>query len=275
VSERIPGSPETSSYHFQQSVKKAPLGEGIVSPTYDGEHGLEAVLAWSVRWVLSVPIDTALKRTHVDGALVTTYIHSQGPTFVLYRRQMIRLLAWPKPAFDQLMLELPCLMGFREEELRTWRAEYIRWQEGETQVLDARRHTLETVPLNTLAARHAETVLHGRGGGLVLRRRRHTSLDPGRPISRTAFWFTWAKWTVKAGLPNASEISPLVGRRFFAAEWYYGQGLSLVTLQRILRHACYETTIRYVRSLVFFEDVKRDYDRFQLKLMQEVAPHAA
>jgi len=274
VSGTDPGSPKEPSYHFQQSVKKGSRDERLVSPSDDDVHGLLAVLAWTVRWVLGVRVEAALKRIHVDEPLITTDTRTSGPTFVLYRRQMIRLLAWPKPAFDQLILELPCLMGFRAEEVRTWRAEYIDWQEGETQVLDAKKHVLRTVPLNTQAARHAETVLHTRSKGLVLQRRRHTSLDPDKPVSRTALWYVWTKWTARAGLPNAAEISPVVGRRFFAAEWYYGQGLSLVTLQWIMGHKHFETTIRYVRGLVFFEDVKRDYDRFQLKLMQEVAPHA-
>jgi len=247
------------------------MTEGVVSPGDHHVHGLLAVLAWSVRWVLGVRRDGSVKRLHVDEQLIAVDARTSGPTFVLYRRQMIRLLAWPKPAFDQLVLELGALMGFREEEIRTWRAEWINWQESETRVLDARRHMLETVPLNTQAARHAETVLHGRSEGLVLQRRRHTSLDPDRPISRTAVWYIVQKWTAEAGLPNAAEISPVVLRRFFAAEWYYGQGLSLVTLQQIMRHKHFETTVRYVRGLVFFEDVKRDYDRFQLKLMQEVA----
>jgi len=271
VSGTDPGSPVEPSYHFQQSVKKTPADERLVSPADDDAHGLLAVLAWSVRWVLAVRVNAALKRADVDRALVTTYIKGSEPTFVLYRRQMLRLLAWPKPAFDQLVLELPCLMGFREEELRTWRAEYIDWQEGDTLVLDARKHQLLRVPLNTQAAKHAEEVLNARSKGLVLQRRRHKSLDPEQPVSRTAVWYVWAKWTARAGLPNARDISPVVGRRFFAAEWYYGQGLSLVTLQKIMRHKHFETTIRYVRGLVFFEDVKRDYDRFQLKLMQEAA----
>ena len=185
---------------------------------------------------------------------------------------MLELLRCPKPAFDQLAIELPCLMGFRAEEVGTWRAEYIDFQHGDTRVLDAKKHQVYTVPLNTQAARHAEEVLDARSNGCVLRRRRHTSLDPEKPLTRVAVWFIWAKWTARAGLPNALEISPIVGRRFFAAEWYYGQGLSLVTLQRILRHVHFETTVRYVQGLVFHEDVKRDYDRFQLRLMQETAP---
>ena len=196
---------------------------------------------------------------------------SQGKTFVLYRRQMLALLRFPKPAFDQLAIELPCLMGFRSAEVATWRAEYIDFAMGDTLVLDAKKKLLFTVPLNMYVARHAEELLKGRPGGLVLRSRSNAQPDPNRPLRTESIWHIWHKWTRLARLPNARDISPVVGRRFFAAEWIYGQGLPMVTLKKILRHSHFETTMRYVAGLVFYEDVKRDYDRFQLGLMQEVA----
>lgn len=197
---------------------------------------------------------------------------ADGKTFVLYRRQMIRLLRYPKPPFDQLALELPMLMGFRAAEVTTWRAEYIDYALGDTLVLDAKKKALFSVPLATTVARHAEEVLNGRSKGLVLRSRSYAQQDPTRPLTTTTIWNIWRKWTRKAGLPDALHISPVVGRRFFAAEWYHSQELSLVTLQKILRHARPMTTLHYVQSLVFYKDVKRDYDWFQLGLMQEIAP---
>jgi len=130
---------------------------------------------------------------------------------------------------------------------------------------------LFTVPLNTQVAKHAEEVLGPRSNGLVLQSRSNRQQDPEKPLSTVAVWYIWQKWAGVKSKLLGSNISPVVGRRFFAAEWYYSQGLSLVTLQRILRHTHFETTVRYVQSLVFHEDVKRDYDRFQLGLMQEVA----
>ncbi len=162
-------------------------------------------------------------------------------------------------------------MGFRPGEVTTWRAEYIDYSTGDTQVLDAKKKALFTVPLSHIVARHTETILNGRSTGLILRSRSNAQTDPNRPLRSESIWHIWRKWTRLAGLPNAREISPVVGRRFFAAEWYYGQELSLVTLQRILRHSHFETTMRYVQGLVFHEDVKRDYDRFQRGLAKEVA----
>ena len=196
---------------------------------------------------------------------------SQGKTFVLYRRQMLALLRFPKPVFDQLAIELPMLMGFRSREVCTWRAEHIDYAVGDTLVLDAKKKLLFTVPLNTIVARHAEEVLKGRPGGLVLRSRSNAQQDPNRPLRTESIWHIWRKWTGKSGLPNAREISPLTGRRFFAAEWYHWRGFSLMTLSKIMRHSHPRVTLEYVNKLIYYEDVKRDYDAFQLEFMKEVA----
>jgi len=269
--ESKPSSDAPGTYGFGNSLKFTGDAEPLLSRDRHGYRRELRLSAWTVRWVLSVRTSAGHKRRTIEASFLAGELTVQGPSFLLYRRQMLELLRWPKPAFEQLAIELPCLMGFRPEEVGTWRAEYIDFQHGDTQVLDARKHRLFTVPMNTQAARHAEQVLNGRSSGYVLKNRSSAWRNRDQPIRPTAVWYIWSKWTKKAGLKNAADISPVVGRRFFAAEWYYGQGLSLVTLQRILRHTHYETTIRYVQGLVFHEDIKRDYDRFQLSLMQEIA----
>jgi len=261
-------------YGFTESFKLAHPCERIVSPRIIEYERKLRVLAWSVRWVLSVRIDTKPIRIQIETRAFTKYMTGQDPTFVLYRRQMLELLRWPKPAFDQLALELPCLMGFRAKEVTTWRAEYIDYVHGDTLVLDAKKHRLYSVPLNTQVAKHAMDVLGSRGEGYVLQSRSNRQQDPEKPLTTIAVWYIWNKWTRTTGLSESDKISPVVGRRFFAAEWYYHQGLSLETLRRILRHTSLETTTRYVASLVFHEDVKRDYDKFQLGLIEEErVPH--
>ena len=163
-------------------------------------------------------------------------------------------------------------MGFRSKEVTTWRAEYMDFQTMDTLVLDAKKKELFTVPLNTIVARHAEEVLNSRAEGLVLRSRSNAQQDPEKPLRTESIWHIWRKWTRKARLPSAGEISPLTGRRFFAAEWYHWQKRSLINLSRILRHSHPRVTLEYVEKLVFYEDLKRDYDGFQMRLMQEKAP---
>jgi len=270
VSESKPSSDAAPTYGYGNNLKLRRAPERILSPQEYGYQRLKRLSAWTVRWVLNIRSNARAKRLRVEATVLARATTTQGSSFVVYRRQMLELLRWPKPVFDQLAIELPALMGFRPEEVGTWRAEYIDFQNGDTLVLDARKHRLFTVPLNNQAARHAEEVLDGRSEGYVLKNRSNAWRKRDQPIRPTAVWYIWRAWTLAAALRNAEEISPVVGRRFFAAEWYYSQRLSLVTLQRILRHTHFETTMRYVHGLVFHEDVKRDYDRFQLGLMQEV-----
>jgi len=260
-----------STYDFAESFKRAPRDGRILSLDAKEYKRELRISAWSLRWVLSVRVSASFKRVQVDTVSFATCMPGQGPTFLIYRRQMLRLLRASKPAFEQLAIELPCLMGFRAREVCTWRAEYIDYVNGETLVLDAKKHELLSVPLNVQVARHAKEVLNARSKGYVLQSRSTAWQRVDRPISDTALWYIWQKWAKRIGVNQVNNISPVVGRRFFAAEWYYSQGLSLETLRRILRHTDFETTMRYVRSLVFWEDVKRDYDRFQLRLMQEAA----
>jgi len=268
MSETESSSPKESIYGFTESFKSAPKSERIVSPaTMDFLRKLR-ISAWSVRWVLSVRVNAGDKRVQVKTTAFATTMTGQGPTYVVYRRQMLELLRTSKPAFDQLAIELPCLMGFRSEEVATWRAEHIDYAHGDTLVLDAKKHRLYSVPLNSQVAKHAMDVLGNRETGYVLQSRSNRQQDPEKPLTPIAVWYIWNKWTREIGVATPISVSPVVGRRFFAAEWHYSQGLSLVTLSRILRHSDPVVTMRYVQSLVFHEDVKRDYDRFQLGLMQ-------
>lgn len=253
----------SSIYDFSKNLKSKSPSERTVSPSIPIPKHERRVLAWTVSWVLSVGKQKSSKTNAKlkTSFLMTTKISTDsGKTFVLYRTQMlIRLLAFPKPAFDQLAIELPCLMGFRASEVASWMAEYIDFQNMDTSVYDTKKKCLFTVPLNLYVAEHAEEILNGRAEGHVLRSRSNRNL--GEQLTPFAIWHIWNKYTTR--LPNGKDISPVTGRRFFAAEWYYKQGLSLVTLQMILRHTHFETTMRYVRSLVFYEDMKANYDKFQ------------
>lgn len=255
------------SLKCKNSVEKQPR---TVSPVDLDAKRDRPLLAWTVRGIIAYASSSKNKRKIVQIKRFTLQKRSfdSAKTFILYRAQMLRLLGFPKPTFDQLAIELPCLMGFRASEVSSWMAEYIDFQNMNTEVMDSKKKTLFTVPLNLYVAEHVEVVLDGRAEGNVLRSRSSRNLN--QQITPTAIWYIWDKWTKKVKLPNATDISPNTGRRFFAAEWYYNQQLSLVTLQMILRHSHFETTMRYVRGLVFYEDLKRDYDRFQFRMMEEI-----
>lgn len=180
------------------------------------------------------------------------------------------MLAWPKPTFEQLVIELPCLMGFRASEVCTWRAEYIDFKHGNTLVLDAKKKRLFIVPLNVQVAAHAEQLLNGRGEGYVLRNRSRAWRGRVEPLNPASIWRIWKKWAFKLNLyPTPEDYSPVVGRRWFAAYWYHYLKLSLITLQMIMRHTDWKTTLEYVEHLVFYEDLVKDYKQFQFSFIQK------
>lgn len=231
------------------------------------------VVAWEIRWVLythTTNPKATINRT--KDTLTASSEREGGRSFVLYRHELLRLLAAPKSPHDALIVESPCLMGFRTKEVATWRAEYIDFQHGDTQVLDAKKHRLFTVPLNGLVAKHAEQILAGRTEGCVIPNLSRAHKGRTEPLSTEAVWYVWRKWARKLDLyPSPEAYSPIVGRRFFAAEWYYTCKLNVVPLSRIMRHGNPEETLRYVANILFYEDLKRDYAEFEFKSMEELA----
>lgn len=238
----------------------------------------QIVSAWSIQAVLITKHITVIKRPDgckIERVRVQAKITRAGgeSSFVLYRREIYRLISSPKSDFDQLCITLPCLMSFRTMETATWRAEYIHFNVGDCSVMDAKKKRLMPVPLNTLVARLVESVLNGRSEGYVLRSRSSGGRGRGlnKPLSDVAIWKVWKYHASRLNLfPSPDEYSPIVGRRFFAAEWFYALGLSLATLSKIMRHNDIPTTSRYVLHLIFYEDLKRDYDSFQFKVMDEM-----
>lgn len=245
------------------------MSEQLVSPLPPKLKHTRRVLAWTVRMVLEYGVPQHAKgKVELNATfLMKRNISDSGKTFVLYHMQMFKLLGFPKPPFDQLAIELPCLMGFRASEVASWRAEYIDYQSMNTLVMDAKKKKLFTIPLNLYVAKHAEQVLDGRSEGNVLRSRSNRNL--GEQLTPTTIWMIWDKWTKEAELPNAKDISPLTGRQFFAAYWYHWLRQSLMTLSMIMRHSDPRVTLGYVQRLVFYEDVKSDYDSFQEKFAQD------
>lgn len=189
--------------------------------------------------------------------------------FVVYREQMLKLLRYPKPTHAQLIIELPALMGLRASEVALLRAEYLDYKHGETLIFDSKKKKLFTIPLNIQVAAHAEQILNGKTEGYILQNRSSAWRGRNKPLSATAIWQTWKKWAYQAGLTNWREFSPLHGRRWFACYWYHYLGLSLMTLSMIMRHSDVSMTLHYVMKLIFLEDLKEDYRRFQLDFTQK------
>lgn len=138
-------------------------------------------------------------------------------SFIIFRTEILRLLAQPKPSRDQLVFELPCLMGFRTQEIATWRAEYINFASSDCEVLDAKKHRLFTIPLNLAAGKHAEETLNGEVEGYVIKNQSNAWQGRNKPLSSRGLLGIWQKYAAQLDLwPSPNEYSPIVGRRFFA-----------------------------------------------------------
>lgn len=133
-------------------------------------------------------------------------------------------------------------------------------------MLDVKKKKLFQIPLNAHVASHVETLLKGRREGYVLRSRSHHR-KINQPLRPESIWHIWRKWAIRARLFNWEEFSPAQGRRFFAAEWFHRQRLSLMTLSLIMRHSDPRITLGYVQHLIFYEDLKEDYKRFQFNFL--------
>jgi len=235
----------------------------LVSPyELNAKRDLPAI-KWTLSWMnwYLTSHKNKCKIVEINQVTLQKRIQTSGKTFVLYRMQMLQLLNFPKPVFDQLAIELPCLMGFRANEVATLRAEYLDFQNMNTKVMDAKKHKLMTVPLNLYAGEHIEQILNGRTEGVVLGSR--SNRNKGEQITPIAVWYIWDKWTKRAKLPNAKDISPNTGRQLFAGLWHHLLKLSLITLSKIMRHSHPMITLSYVQQLIFYEDVKTDYHSFQ------------
>jgi integrase len=269
---------QASSKHVLRWLHRFDFVPQILSPEYMiiRQEVSVSVQAIIVRGEITPKASSEAVRGGVIVARNTTvqgYCREGGRSFTLFRHEFYRLLSSAADPFVQLAVELPCLMGFRCREVATWRAEYIQFNLGYCLVLDAKKKQLFPLPLNAVVAKHAEAVLSGRTEGYVLKSRstggRGRHLD--KPLSDVAVWKVWRNQAERLNLfPSPTEYSPVVGRRFFAAEWFYGQGLSLATLSRLMRHNDIPTTSRYVEQLIFAEDLKRDYSKFELKVMEEM-----
>lgn len=233
--------------------------------------------AWSVQALLSSKSFTVFKNGKrigsIRGRMQSQLKHGEGGrSFVIYRMEILRLLNYPKPAHDALIIELPCLMGFRSKEVATWRVEYIHFDSGDCEVLDAKKHRLFTVPLHPLVNRHAEECLDGRDEGYVIQNESTAWRGRDSPLTTTALWYVTRKWAKFLNLyPSSEDYSPIVFRRFFAYQFYHEHPEDLVELQYIMRHSDPETTLRYVKSLVDYGDVKLAYGRFQEALGRELS----
>lgn len=196
----------------------------------------------------------------------TSYPSSAKP-IIIHRRDVEKLLAYPKKPRNQLIHELAAYMGFRTGEIVAQRIEWIDYESGRCYVRDSKKHRLYPIPLNYQVAKLAAKVAADRTEGLLIRRyegmgRGESRLD--KPLSTKEIWCLVRRHARKAGIPNWQEYTPRLLRHYFAATFAKGRNGkpgNIEVLRRILRHRSLATTQVYLSRLIFFEDVQAEYDR--------------
>jgi len=185
---------------------------------------------------------------------------------VIYRRHFEKLLAFPKPLRDQLLIELPTLEALRSGEMSSLRVEYVDFEHGDLTVLDSKKKKLLMVPLDPVVAVHlAEYIQVERlSEGILIRalpNAPHVGHKPGTKtlgvgLSENTINWTWEKWCLRCCIP---VMAPRVGRAYFATLWHFVQHKSLYNLMNILRHDDIQSTEHYLNKLVAYEDTKAEF----------------
>lgn len=200
----------------------------------------------------------------------STIRRSTAEPIIIHRRDIEKLLAYPKKPRNQLIHELAAYMGFRTGEICTERIEWMDVDSGKCYVEDSKKRVLYPIPLNYSVAKLAQNIAEGRDEGLLIlrfegrwrSRRGESNLD--KPIKPAAIWGIVRRAARKAGIKNWQEVNPRLLRHYFAATFAKGKNNkpgNIEALRRILRHDSLISTQFYLARLFFFEDIQAEYDR--------------
>jgi len=182
---------------------------------------------------------------------------------VIYRRHFEKLLAFPKPLRDQLLIELPLLEGLRTGEISSLHVEYVDFENGDLTVLDSKKKQLLMIPLDTVVAEHlAEYMRIERlSEGILIR------ALPGAPhvghklgaktlgigLCENSIVRTWKKWCLRCGIPI---LTPRLGRAYLATVEHFVLGKPTAYIQFLLRHDDLQSTEHYLSRIASYEDQK-------------------
>lgn len=192
-------------------------------------------------------------------------------TIIIIRKQFQKFLQHSRQhetLRNQLITDLPCLMG-----LRIWEISHLYWQgvntsEGRLTIINSKSKYEYPLPLPYSLAEKLEAYRRGRQKGFVIRRLHgaaYSETKKKQPLTNCAIWETWRRIAKRAGIEDWEKFNPRLGRHYFTAMAAYHPNsekrLSLETIRRILRHKDLNTTQLYLARLVVFEDIQRDYSR--------------
>jgi len=164
---------------------------------------------------------------------------------------------------DYLLIRLPMKIGLRTGEICSLKIENINFQDKTFHVLDSKRKRLYPLPLDALTLQLIQDLIGPRQEGYVFTRevysRSWSHKKAEKPLHVTTVLVTVKRIALKVGVEG---FTPRLLRHYFAAEWHK-QGGSLELLRRILRHKSLAYTQFYLSRLVYFEDLKGEYEKLQ------------
>ena len=236
------------------------------------------LIAWRVRWVLSLNRNKDIKVKH-SSPLTVVFPMCNGDcpdgSLTLYGAHFLRLKKIAKPTRDQLIILLPTDMGLRSGEVASLRIEHIDLDSGNVMVRDSKQYKLFPIPLTYEVAKHIQNLLNEdkRDEGWLILQHERVAWRRGKAITTIGLCYNWHKWARKADIPNWKQYTPTLGRHYFAAWWAHVKKGSLEVLRRIMRHKSLAYTQWYIQSLIFYEDVRAEMQRLQaIPQVSEVHP---
>jgi integrase len=160
---------------------------------------------------------------------------------------------------DYLFIRLPIKAGLRTNEICTLLAQFIDFASCHFKVYDSKKYMLYPLPLDIKTVELIKKLLDGRQEGYVFSHwGSWQNARKDKPLTRGYIWQVVKRIGVEAGVDG---LKPRDLRDFFAAYWFYVKHGNLEILRQIMRHSDIRMTDRYVRSMVFEEDVDREYRR--------------
>jgi integrase len=185
----------------------------------------------------------------------------EDKTLVIKRSDVERIHDWARKNCnprDFLLIRLPMKIGLRTSEIRMLRIEDINFRDRSFQVLDSKKYTFFPLPLDMLTLQLIQDLVGTRTKGYVFTHQGSwTYVKAEEPLSRVQIWTVIHEIAEKAGVKG---FNPRILRHYFAAHWYYVDEKSLLGLQRLMRHSSLEITSIYLARLIFWEDLKAEYD---------------
>jgi len=225
------------------------------------EKTLSLSLRWSVQAVIMSKHFSIKKRSRKQKGMAP-----EG-RIVVYREYFQRLLKTSMPLRDRLVIELPCFEGLRSGEVSSLRAEWVDIENGDIKVLDSKKHTMFTLPLDPTVAKHIiQLNIHE---GFLIRALPHARRQSGVGLSVTHIDRIWADQCKKADVP---VMPARMGRCYFACQWHFVERKSMFHLMAMLRHDSLQSTEHYLSKLVDYEDLKAEFQQgrmFQPQIKEE------